>query len=102
MNVITLLTEPEQAKTLTLAQRVGDLTLVLRNEADLGEDESPTIALDDLWDYGPEDFIPRGVGGGGGAASADRNVRREVQVIRGLQVSDQLAEPNASTEDGVN
>jgi len=107
VNVVTLLADPEEAKTLTLAQRVGDLTLMLRNEGDGDDDESATIALDDLWDYGPEDFMPRATpassGGGGSGSSAAGQLppnQREVQVIRGLEVSDQLVE--AGTASGSN
>ncbi|MCB1670994.1 MAG: Flp pilus assembly protein CpaB [Gammaproteobacteria bacterium] len=99
VNVVTLLAEPEQAKTLTLAQRVGDLTLLLRNEGDRSEDESPTIALDDLWEYGPEDFAPRAAaqrsGRGGAAAGQLPPNQREVQVIRGLEVRDQAVDADS-------
>jgi pilus assembly protein CpaB len=105
VNVVTLLADPEQAKTLTLAQQVGDLTLLLRNEGDRSEDESPTIALDDLWEYGPEDYTPRvasggrGSGGGGGSSQAELPPnQREVQVIRGLQVRDETVEANSSAD----
>lgn len=104
VNVVTLLADPEEAKTLTLAQRVGDLTLMLRNEGDNGEDESETIALDDLWEYGPEDFAPRpsaiasGSGGSGGRSSGQTPPnQREVQVIRGLEVSDQMVEASSGS-----
>jgi pilus assembly protein CpaB len=105
VNVVTLLAGPEEAKTLTLAQQVGDLTLMLRNEGDGGEDESPTISLDDLWDFGPEDFMPRSTvsasgsgGSGGGAASELPPNQREVQVIRGLEISEQMVEADASSD----
>ena len=103
VNVVTLRATPEEAKTLTLAQRVGELTLLLRNEGDQNEDDSPTIALDDLWDYGPEDFRPRaapaGAGGGGsGSASQLRPNQREVQVIRGLEIRDEVVEEGSSSD----
>ncbi len=98
VNVVTLLAEPEQAKTLTLAQRVGDLTLLLRNEGDRTEDESPTIALDDLWEYGPEDFLPRVAASGarGSGLQLPPN-QREVQVIRGLEIRDETVEVESSS-----
>lgn len=103
VTVVTLLAEPEEAKTLTLAQRVGDLTLMLRNEGDGNEDDSETVALDDLWEYGPEDFAPRATSassGGGGSSAAGQLPpnQREVQVIRGLEVSDQLVEDEAPSD----
>jgi pilus assembly protein CpaB len=110
VNVVTLLADPEEAKTLTLAQQVGDLTLMLRNEGDGSEDESPTISLDDLWDFAPEDFMPRpavttsgaGGSGGGGASELPPN-QREVQVIRGLEISEQMVEADGSSDsDGQN
>ena len=105
VTVVTLLADPEEAKTLTLAQRVGDLTLMLRNEGDGDEDESITVALDDLWDYGPEDLMPRststssGFRGSGSSSSVELPPnQREVQVIRGLEVSEQMVEADTSAE----
>ena len=105
--VVTLRAEPGEAKTLTLAQRVGDLTLMLRNEGDGDEEDSETIDLNDLWDYGPEDFMPRSFSGSSGGAASGASAagqlppnQREVQVIRGLEVSDQLVEDEPSS--GVN
>ncbi|MBT8145738.1 MAG: Flp pilus assembly protein CpaB [Gammaproteobacteria bacterium] len=102
VNVVTLLAEPEEAKTLTLAQRVGDLTLMLRNEGDGAEDESETIVLDDLWDYGPEDFMPGSAGSGSGSSVSGSSGQlppnqREVQVIRGLQISEEMVEADPSS-----
>lgn len=98
VNVVTLLAEPEQAKTLTLAQQVGDLTLMLRNEGDRGQDGSATVALDDLWTFGPEDLAPRrsAAPGQGGAAAPSATVanRREVQIIRGLEIREEVVGPD--------
>lgn len=91
--VVTLLVKPDQAKTLTLAQQVGHLTLSLRNEGDSGEDLSTTVALNDLWDYGPED-LRYAVGR---IAAAPRVTSHSVQVIRGLEVK---KETFASDGDG--
>ena len=107
VNVVTLLADPDEAKTLTLAQRVGDLTLMLRNEGDSGEDDSETIILDDLWDYGPEDFAPRSTATSSGSGSSSAGEfspnQREVQVIRGLDISEQMVEADPSADsDGQN
>ena len=105
VNVVTLLADPEQAKTLTLAQRVGDLTLLLRNEGDRAEDESTTIALDDLWEYGPEDFIPRATSTAAGRGTTAGQLppnQREVQVIRGLEIRDETVEIDATNNSGQN
>jgi pilus assembly protein CpaB len=103
VNVVTLLAVPEQAKSLTLAQRVGDLTLLLRNEGDRGEDESPDIALDDLWEFSPEEAMLRAANlisvsdsTGSGTAQLAPN-QREVQVIRGLEVREETVDTGAST-----
>jgi len=105
VNVVTLLADPEEAKTLTLAQRVGDLTLLLRNEGDRAEDESITIALDDLWEYGPEDFIPRATSTAAGRGTTAGQLppnQREVQVIRGLEIRDETVEIDATNNSGQN
>ncbi len=105
VNVVTLLADPEEGKTLTLAQRVGDLTLLLRNEGDRAEDDSETIALDDLWEYGPEDFIPRRASASAGGSVAAGQLppnRRDVQVIRGLEVRDETVEVDSSNNSGQN
>jgi len=97
VNVVTLLAEPDQAKTLTLAQRVGDLTLLLRNEGDRTEDESETVALDDLWEYGPEDVAPRAAPAGAGSRESQLPPnQREVQVIRGLEIVDETVESDTT------
>lgn len=114
VNVVTLLADPGQAKTLTLAQRVGDLTLLLRNEGDRGEDESPTIALDDLWEYTAEELeliaatASLGTGPANSQAGAPQSPpeSREVQVVRGLEVREETVEagvnPVSSSDRGQN
>jgi len=54
VNAVTLLADPSEAKILTLAQRIGDLTLMLRNEVDATPDLSSNITLNDLWEYDVE------------------------------------------------
>lgn len=86
VNVVTLLANPDQAKTLTLAQKVGDLTLSLRNEGDSDSDTSETVALNDLWSYGATEkptatrSTPRRKSDSG---------RSLVELIRGLSVSNE-------------
>lgn len=51
VSAVTLLARPDEAKVLTLAQRIGDLTLMLRNEGDATSDVSANATLEDLWEY---------------------------------------------------
>jgi len=85
VNVVTLLTTQEEAKTLILALEVGSLTLTLRNELDNTEDDSRTIALNNLWSWGPEDtgLAP---GQRGGPAPQPR---QRIEIIRGLSVNEE-------------
>ena len=48
VNAVTLLVSREQGKVLTLAQAVGDLTLLLRNEADVIVSAESEVDMDDL------------------------------------------------------
>lgn len=85
VNVVTLLATLEEAKTLTLAQEVGTLTLTLRNELDDSKDDSSTIALNNLWTWDSEDL---------GTPATTQNIapatRNRVEVIRGLTVNDEV------------
>jgi pilus assembly protein CpaB len=90
VNVVTLLTSLEEAKTLTLAQEVGTLTLALRNELDDAEDKSRTIALNNLWTWGAEDLAAAGPTGTTTPAPVRRN---RVEVIRGLTVNEETVTP---------
>lgn len=91
VKVVTLLATPQQAKTLTLSQQVGHLTLALRNEGDIARDDSSTVALTDLWSLDPAEAPA--------AAPVVRAPRpRLVQVIRGLEVVDEpVAKPAEPT-----
>lgn len=83
VKVVTLLADPEQAKALTLAQQVGHLTLSLRNVGDEGEDDSVTVALSDLWDFGPgEAPVSR-------AGVSQQIGPRMINVIRGLKIDEE-------------
>jgi pilus assembly protein CpaB len=92
VNVVTLLTTQEEAKTLILALEVGSLTLTLRNELDDGEDDSRTIALNNLWSWGPEDLglAP------GQQGSPSPPPRPRVAVIRGLSVNEETVAAESS------
>jgi len=87
VNVITLLATPEQTKKLTLAQQAGTLTLALRNGTDKIDDQSNTIALNNLWGFDNADEVAA-------AASSARSLpvprNRSVAVIRGLNVDKQV------------
>lgn len=82
VNAVTLLVKPEDGQRLTLAQHVGELSLVLRNDADTSVDKPDMVALSALWSTsGPE--RP--------ATTTTRRTRRAssghvVEVIRGLSV----------------
>jgi hypothetical protein len=76
---------------------------LLRNEGDRGEDESPDIALDDLWEFSPEEAMLRAanlISVSGSAVSGSAQLapnQREVQVIRGLEVREETVDTGAST-----
>lgn len=101
VNVVTLLVTQEEAKTLTLALEVGTLTLTLRNELDSEVDESRTIALNNLWSWGAEDT---GLATGQQRTAPSPNLRNQVEVIRGLTVSEETVVPDdtAGNSEGSN
>ncbi|MEY4640664.1 MAG: hypothetical protein RLZZ227_658 [Pseudomonadota bacterium] len=82
VKVVTLLATPQQAKSLTLSQQVGHLTLALRNEGDIAADDSQTVAITDLWGLDPSELSAV-------ATPAPPPRPRHVQVIRGLEVVDE-------------
>lgn len=91
VKVVTLLADPEQAKSLTLAQQVGHLTLSLRNTGDDGEDDSFTVALTDLWEY------EAGEAPVSSPASGQRTGPRLINVIRGLEVDEESVSDSETT-----
>ncbi|MEX2333945.1 MAG: Flp pilus assembly protein CpaB, partial [Pseudohongiella sp.] len=91
VNVVTLLATQEEAKTLTLALEVGTLTLTLRSGLDHEEDESRTIALSNLWTWGPQDLGSAAGQQGRAPAPPPSN---QVQVIRGLIVNEETVTPD--------
>lgn len=48
VNAVTLLVSSQQGKILTLAQRAGELTLLLRNEGDATISEDGSVSLSDI------------------------------------------------------
>lgn len=96
VNAVTLRVTPTEAKALTLAQQVGNLSLSLRNEGDSDADGSSTVALSDLWNYGPGEQPAASAASATTATSsqsAQSNDRRLVEVIRGLDVSQESLPP---------
>jgi pilus assembly protein CpaB len=91
VKVVTLLVNPQQAKTLTLSQQVGHLTLSLRNEGDVAQESSATVALSDLWNFDPQEKM----------LATPMPVRparsRNVQVIRGLEVIEERVSSKGDT-----
>lgn len=89
---VTVEVTPEQAQKLALAQEVGQLTLALRNEANVAEAKAGTISVSDLSAGGrPSAGAPRAVAG----APARQPT---VTVVRGLEASEEEvpAEPAAA------
>lgn len=87
VNAVTLLVTPEIGKRLTLAQTVGDLTLLLRNEGDTTQADAAVVTLANLRGLEPvaEPLKPVAI-----QAPARRVVRRTapvtntVEIVRGL------------------
>lgn len=93
VNAVTLLVTPEIGKRLTLAQTVGDLTLLLRNEGDTSEADAAVITLANLRGQEPIAEPPKPVAI---KAPARRIVRRAapatsgtVEIVRGLDIDKQ-------------
>ncbi len=81
VNAVTLLVTPEEGEKLTLAQKVGNLTLLLRNEADITVGQGGVTTLSALRYTAPRKSGVKRVARGPSGPS--------VQVIRGLKVSRQ-------------
>ncbi|MEJ1355206.1 MAG: Flp pilus assembly protein CpaB [Candidatus Sedimenticola sp. (ex Thyasira tokunagai)] len=89
---VTLQVTPKQSQILTLAQTVGTLTLVLRNEGDTEVVGSDSITLSDLSDATEEPPPPKVVEA---PKPKPKPVRRvytppKVEVIRGLSMERQV------------
>ncbi|HKJ76104.1 MAG TPA: RcpC/CpaB family pilus assembly protein, partial [Gammaproteobacteria bacterium] len=88
VNAATILVTPKQAQKITLAQKVGEVTLTLRNEADVDTFKSEVIKLVDLQTPEPEDSRPvrRVIVRPKRPAAPPKPTRTTVEVIRGLEV----------------
>ncbi|MDT8403041.1 Flp pilus assembly protein CpaB [Sulfuriflexus sp.] len=95
VNAVTLLVMPEEGKKLTLAQSVGDLNLMLRNEGDVSVAPDSQITLSSLKTFTP---VVRKTKTGNVVQQANR--RSNVNVIRGLSITqykvDDIKTPAAS------
>jgi pilus assembly protein CpaB len=92
VNAITLLVNPNEGKVLTLAQQVGSLNLMLRNEFDASMVEDKQIAISDLLTERTERMTKTTV--------YKRERRPVVEVIRGLEIKKQTVkegEPQTGT-----
>jgi pilus assembly protein CpaB len=101
VNAVTLLVTPEEGKKLTLAQTVGALNLMLRNEGDVAVAQDKVITLSALRTYVPRPVVKPG------KKVVTRSPRPRssgstVQIIRGLSIDKQrvknLSAPAASGE----
>lgn len=101
VNAVTLLVTPQEGKKLTLAQTVGALNLMLRNEGDVAVARDEVITLAALQTYVP----PRVVKPGKKVVTRSPRPRSSgstVRIIRGLSIDKQkvnhLSAPAVSGE----
>lgn len=95
VNAVTLLVTPLEGKKLTLAQTVGDLNLMLRNEGDVSTGQDEVITLAGLRSYVPPPVVkagnkvvtprPRPVSSGA-TVSIIRGLSIDKQTVRHLSV----------------
>jgi pilus assembly protein CpaB len=86
VNAVTVLVSPRDGQRLTLAQSIGDLTLLLRNDTDVGTTAARDVTMADLSYAAPPPKAQKQ------AKTVTRKVapaRASVEVIRGLSVSQQ-------------
>ena len=76
VNAVTLLVSPREGKILTLAQRAGELTLLLRNEGDVTLSTDGSLSTSDIDKMGKKASLAKSGKGSGKYTN--------VQVIRGL------------------
>lgn len=92
VNAVTLLVNPNEGKMLTLAQQVGSLNLMLRNEFDANMVEDDLISLKDLVREQRSEKVTK--------TRVYRRERRErrpvVEVIRGLEIKKQSVKEGES------
>ncbi|MEW6728584.1 MAG: Flp pilus assembly protein CpaB [Pseudomonadota bacterium] len=95
VNAVTLLVTPEIGKRLTLAQTVGDLTLLLRNEADTAQADAAVVTLANLRGLEPVAEPPKPVTIQAPAKPVVRRVAPaapsagSVEIVRGLDIDKQ-------------
>ena len=95
VNAVTLLVSTHDAQRLTLAQHLGDLNLLLRNEFDASILEEKMVSFKELLTVEPERQVkvtkrirrPRPI-----------DTRANVEVIRGLEVTNQKVNKGDSTK----
>ena len=90
VRAVTLLVTPQQAQRVTLAQRVGQVTLALRSDSDQEEFSPDVMRLVDLQNIGQEAPTPvrraTAVRRTAAPARPAPPTRLNVEVIRGLEV----------------
>ena len=84
VNAVTVLVMPKEGRLITLAQKVGDLNLMLRNEGDTSVAKADVITLADLTSYATVATKKKSVT----KPVARRYVSRSssVEIIRGLDI----------------
>lgn len=100
-SVANLLASPDEAKTLMLAQEVGQLTMALRNDQDdevSDPEQGNTITLNDLWVLTPEEQAAAEEAARRRAEQRAREeARRPVGIIRGVEISELIVSPGESS-----
>jgi pilus assembly protein CpaB len=89
--VVNLLASPDDAKSLILAQEVGQLNLALRNDTDeerVDPAQLNTITLRDLWVLTPAEQAAAA------EAARRRAAPRTVGIIRGVDIREQTVSPD--------
>jgi pilus assembly protein CpaB len=87
VNAVTMLVTPEEGKKLTLAQSIGDLSLLLRSERDTAMAAPSEVTVADLR-FAPPAAEPTAAAAAAAPASS-RETGVTVEVIRGLSVGRQ-------------
>ncbi|ATX81777.1 pilus assembly protein CpaB [Mariprofundus ferrinatatus] len=90
VNAVTLLVTPQEGKMLTLAQKAGELTLLLRNEADVSVSSDGSLSTSDIDRIGKKAALGSSKGSGN---------YTNIQVIRGLNTRNYTVKlaPTATT-----
>jgi len=85
VNAVTLLVTPEQGQKIALAQRIGDVTLLLRNEADVALPRTGEVTLANLAQPAAAPVATQPVTAAAGRAPTGPP-QTTVRLIRGLKV----------------